>query len=183
MFSVFDRGSLKRSKSWSRSWLGYVRCSWWTYVAVIGIFLDKRFVQEIKAFFPMLCCYFFCSIENGELKRFLRFHTCKNIFSPSQWHIFIDARFLELSHYRLVSDWMMDRNNPIRRKDKESSNRFSDKCVRFLCMQEPNEQTTMSTVGNCWAIFRCWGINVVKYISTLVIIRGRNSFYLSIIRR
>ena len=176
MFSVFDRGSLKRSKSWSRSWLGYVRCSGWTQVTVVMIFLDKRFVQKIKAFFPMLCCYFFCSIENGERIRFLRFHTYKNIFSPSQWHIFIDASCLELSRYRLVSDWMMDRNNPIRRKDTESSNRFSDICVRFLYMQEPNEQTKMSMVGNCRAIFRSWGKYAVKDIYTLAIIRGRNSF-------
>ena len=102
-------------------------------------------------------------------------HVQKCIFS-SRWHIFVDAGCLQLSRYRLVSDWMIDRNNPIRRKDTESSNRFSDICVRFLYMQEPNEQTKMSMVGNCRAIFRSWGKYAVKDISTLAIIRGRNSF-------
>ena len=102
-------------------------------------------------------------------------HVQKCIFS-SRWHIFVDAGCLQLSRYRLVSDWMIDRNNPIRRKDTESSNRFSDIRVRFLYMQEPNEQTNMSMVGNCRAIFRRWGKYAEKDISTLAIIRGRNSF-------
>ena len=134
--------------------------------------LRQTICTKNKGLFSDALLLFSCSIENGELTHFLRFHTYKNVFSPSRWHIFVDASCLQLSRYRLVSDWMIDKNNPIRRKDTESSNRFSDICVRFLYMQEPNEQTNMSMVGNC----RSWGKYAVKDISTLAIIRGRNSF-------